>query len=203
MSAEKNTYLTERNISTIQENWLDYAYAEDKVGIPVLLLAAIHYREADLHKGYYSYKRKKLIKNIGGPFMLDLGPLNDNAEFVKRIRGHEKYIHTLYGGVTPTPKVSHDFKFAVLVAAHHLLVKSKCDLDTEECMAYAVWGYNGRPSWHKGDHKNSSYVWSDPKNGVSLMMRYRKKDGTIKEFTDTRPGVMVIYKELLLLFSEE
>lgn len=196
----------------------DYTHAEEIVGVPALLLAAIHYRESNLHKGYYSKKRKKVVKNIGGPFMLDLGPLNDGAEFIKRIRWYEKMLFRLYEGRGSAPKVSHNFSFAVLIAAHHLKLKSHdpittgectalltgkddCLFETSECVAYAVWGYNGRASWHKADHRNSSYVWNDPKNGKVLMMRYRKKDGTLKEFLDTRPGVMIIYRELVELFK--
>ena len=211
-------YLTDRDIRLIRKNWSDYRYAAKKVGVPVLALVAIHYREADLYKGYYSKKKKRVIRNVGGPFMLDLGPLNNHAEFARRIRKHEKKVYLKYlfkGGETRYPKVSHNFRFAAVVAAHHLDMKARCGLfipsvwgpvgdmgADKECLADALWGYNGRAGWHKGEHQNSSYVWSDPKRGVFLKMRYTKKDGTVKEFIDTRPGVMVIYKELVEIFGK-
>ena len=192
----KETYLTARDIKLIRANWSDYRYAAQKVSVPVVVLAAIHYREADLHKGWYSKRRNKVIKNIGGPFMLDFGPVGNHVEFARRIRAHEKVIYNLYG-LSPT-KISHDFRFSAIVAADHLKKKANCGLMKIECLAYAVWGYNGRARWHKGDHRNSSYVWSDPKNGKVLMMRYKDK-----EFPDTRPGVMIIYKELVALIKGE
>lgn len=195
-------YLTDKDITTIQKNLLDYDYAAKKFDIPVLILASIHYREAGLYRGWYSKKRKKLIKNVGGPFMLDLGPRNDPAEFARRIRKHEKFIHKYMGGSGSVPKISHDFRFSAIVAAYHLRIKTKCPLNRIDCLSDAVWGYNGRAAWHKGKHQNSSYVWSDPKNGKKMLMRFTKRDGTIKEFVDTRPGVMVIYKELIEIFGE-
>ena len=202
----RESYLEYGDLITIKANYSGYKKAGDLVGIPPLLLAAIHYREADLHKGFYSKKRKTVTKNIGGPFMLDLGPLNDGTEFIRRIRIHERVVYCKYfkncGG--RIPRVSHDFSFAILVAAHHLKLKSKCGFKTEDCMAYAAWGYNGRASWHvdkngKKTHKRSSYVWADPKNGVNLQMQYKRRDGTVKKYADDRPGVMVIYRELVEL----
>ncbi len=134
--------------------------------------------------------------------MLDYGPINDHVEFARRIRSHEVKVFKLYGGVGKIPKISHNFKFACLVAAHHMVLKSRCSIQIHECLADAFWGYNGRASWHvleKGDkpsHQNSAYVWSDPRGGVSLPMQYRDKHKRIVRFMDTRPGVMVIYKEL-------
>ncbi len=203
----RETYITEKNIVKIKNNWAAYKYAQEKTGVHALALASIHYREADLYRGWYSVKRKKVIKNIGGPFMFDPGPSNDTFEFTRRVRWHEKKLHHLYGdGCDVIPRISHDFNFAAVVAAHHLKEKAKCPLTNIECLVYAFWGYNGRAAWQvdnngKKTHRKSSYVWADHKNGVELLMRYKKKDGTIKEFIDKRPGVMVIYKELYLLYK--
>ncbi len=209
------TYLTEENILTVRENWSDYNYAAKKFDVPVLVLVAIHYRESDLRKGWYSKKRQEVVRNIGGPFMLDFGPLGDHKEFARRIRAYEKRMHRKYGdGSSVVPKVSHDFRFAAWTAAQHLknkdrfvMVKRDGTIDNE-AIADAVWGYNGRASWHrdsKGNrtHEKSSYVWSDPKNGITLFMQYRKKDGTMKRFIDMRPGVMIIYSELIDIFKEK
>ncbi len=159
--------------------------------------------------------------------MLDFGPVGDHKEFAKRIRAYEAKMYKRWKLQGPIPRVSHNFRFACLTAAQHLMIKkhainndvyfrecretwtgrNDCPLELEQCIAYAVWGYNGRASWHrdkegKRTHKKSSYVWSDPKNGVDLMMRYTKKDGTYKEFVDKRPGVMVIYEELIFIFGK-
>lgn len=131
--------------------------------------------------------------------MLDRGPLNDPPEFARRIRAYERKVAAFYH--VPVSKVSQDFNFAALVAAHELRQKCRClaPLSSDECITDAVWGYNGRASWHQGDHRQSPYVWNDPKNGRSMPNRYKKKDGTVVEFLDTRPGVMVIYRELKAL----
>lgn len=92
------------------------------------------------------------------------------------------------------PKVSHVFRFAALVAAYHIRNHLKCNAWTSECLEDAVWGYNGRASWCS--QSESPYLYSDPKNDVHLTMRYKKSNGEIVKYTDTRPGVMVIYKEL-------
>jgi hypothetical protein len=190
-------YLTDRDVRLIREYWPQYSYAAKKAGIPVSILPAIHYRESDLHLGWWSKKQQKLIRNIGGPFMLDLGPHDNPPEFDRRIRQHEAKMAALYG-YRSGAKVSHDFKFAALVAAHELKGKFRC----YGCLADAVWGYNGRAGWHGGNHLRSSYVWSDPKRGHVLEMRYRRKDGTWVTYPDARPGVMVIHAEILRLIHE-
>lgn len=160
-----------------------------------MALVAIHYREATLHKGHWSKKKGGLIKNVGGPFMLDFGPRNDPSEFAKRIRAYERKIHRLYGLNGDVPRVSQDFNFAALCAAHHLKEKARWDLARSVVLADAMWGYNGRAKWN-GGFKNSAYVWSDPLNGKSYKFTYRKDDGQLAEFIDERPGTMVIYREL-------
>lgn len=133
--------------------------------------------------------------------MLDLGPLNDGPEFERRIREYEKKVYNTYVGYSgKVPKVSHTFRFAALVAAYHIRNHLKCNSWDNGCLEDAVWGYNGRASWCK--QSESAYLWSDPKNGVNLTMRYKKSSGEIVKYTDTRPGVMVIYKELQEHFKE-
>jgi len=184
-------YLTDRDTRIIRENWADYAYAAKRVGIPVAILPTLHYRESSLRR----------TQNLGGPFMLDLGPLNDGAEFTRRIRAYERRVAKLYGYPEGT-RVSDNFRFACVVAAHELLSKSKCGRALQgHCLVDAFWGYNGRASWHRDpegnrSHLGSAYVWSDPKRGHVMKKKFRNRAGEFVEYPDTRPGVMVIYLEV-------
>lgn len=163
------------------------------VGVPLAILPAIHYRESALHPGWYSVTKKKVIKNGGGPFMLDLG--GKGSEFSKRIRAYEIKTFKLYGGKGTAPRVSRSFKFAALVAAHELKSKKRCDGPwTYDCLADACWGYNGRASW--GTIEENPYLWSDPARGTCLVSRYRNSKGKIICYKDKRPGVMVLYGEI-------
>lgn len=195
-------YLSRRDIRLIREYWPDYEYAAQRTGVPAAMLAAIHKRESDLYKGWFSLSQRKVVKNVGGPFMLDLGPANDALEFERRVRQHEAMIWRAYDYPTKKPpRISHDFRFAVLVAAHHMKGKARCGLESEYCLAEASWGYNGRAAWHvNGDgeksHTVSPYVWNDPLKGVRLKMRYKRRNGEVREYLDTRPGVMVLYREI-------
>lgn len=200
LSAEPKKYLTDRDIKLIKEYWPDYEYAAKLVGVPVCALAAIHYRESSLYKGRYSSRRKKVVKNIGGPFMLDLGPRDDAEEFIRRIRAHEKKMNRIYCGYEKAPKISHDFRFAAIVAAHELKSKLRCSQWNLDCMADALWGYNGRATWCK--MTESPYLWSNPKAETKLISRYKKRDGTLVKYLDTRPGVMILYKEIYDLMGE-
>lgn len=186
-SAGASAYLTPGDVVRIRQLWPAYEYAAKKVGVPVEILPAIHYREHNLEPG----------RNLGGPFMLDRGPLNDGAEFTRRIRAYERKVCELYG--YPPARVSRDFRFAALVAAHELKSKAQCDVLEGACLVDSVWGYNGRASWHKGDHRQSPYVWSDPKHGVKMLNKFRNAKGEMVQFTDTRPGVMVLYAEICAL----
>ncbi len=192
------SYLTDDDVSRIRELWPDYAYAAKMTGVPVEVLPAIHYREANLRMGWFSARRQKVTRNVGGPFMLDLGPLNDHAEFCRRIRAHEMAVCRKYRFAWPAPRVSRNFRFAALVAADELKNKSRRGLRGEG-LADAVWGYNGRAAWHHGNHLESAYVWNDPINGVVLTKRYKNAKGEMVQFEDTRPGVMVVYSEILEL----
>jgi hypothetical protein len=184
----RKTYLTKKDIQLIKKFMPEYKAAAKKIGVPVLALPAIHYRESGLRLGFYSFKRKVLVKNLGGPFMLDCG--GGGAEFTQRIREYEKKVFKLYYGDSQhTPKVSHQFWFACLVAAYELKTKMRPDKWKDALLPDALWGYNGRVTWC--GLESSSYVWNDPKNGHPLKMRV---NGI--ESIDTRPGTMIIYQEL-------
>jgi len=196
-------YLTAWDVKVLRENWPHYQAAAEVTALTggPAILAAIHYREAGLHRGYYSYRRKLLVKNIGGPFMLDPGPEDDETEMRRRIRAWEVRVHGHYGGDGKAPNVRDDFGFACLVAADHL----RRNLRPGKGLEDAVWGYNGRAAWHVGkpggkrSWKLSPYVSSDPRGGTRLEVRYRQSDGAEVRFQDGRPGVMVIYREILAL----
>ena len=177
-------YLTPSDIKTIRSHWADYTYAQNAVGVPAAALAAIHYRESGLGPGWYSKARGKYVHNVGGPFMLDLG---GGADFKQRIRDYERKVAKLYG-YWAGAHVSHDFRFACLVAAHELKTKSR-----GRGLADALWGYNGRMV----PLAESSYVWNDPARGKQMEFV-----ATGMRFEDTRPGVMVVYKELVTLFNK-
>lgn len=196
LSASEPAHLTDRDITRIKEFWPDYIYAARKVGVPVPALPAIHYREADLFLGLYSAKRKKANRNIGGPFMLDPG---GGKEFARRIRDHEIKIWKLYYGAGKAPTVSRNFRFAAVVAAHELKSKLRCEAWTYECLVDAVWGYNGRASWTPVDE--NPYLWSNPSKNTQLIFKYRNRQGELVSFVDKRPGVMVVYSEILTLMK--
>jgi len=194
VDTQKYKYFSERDLRLIAKNWNDYEWAARKAGIPSLILPAIHYRECQLFPGWYSSKLERPIKNIGGPFMLDFGPLNNGTEFKRRIGEYEKKVFKIYFGEGKAPKVSEDFRFAALCAAHHLKEKLRSDVWTTESLIDAVWGYNGRAKWSTLDE--SAYVFSDPMNGKQLTLIYKTSRGNKIYLPDKRPGVMIIYKEI-------
>lgn len=179
-------YLTNRDYEIIEQNYKYYYWASKKVGIPIEILIAIHYRESNLRMGYYSKKKKVLIKNIGGPFMLDRGG-DETPDFDLNIRRYEHMVAQKYNYKGDT-RVSHNFEFACLVAANEIKSKNRYGFNNEHGIADTFWGYNGRV---RGSYLNSAYVCSDPKNGNILV--FKLKDKTI---TDTRPGCLLIWKEL-------
>lgn len=187
-------YLTARDIRLINKHWADYEFAANKVGVPVLLLPSIHYRESNLLLGDWSKLLQKVTINRGGPFMLDCGKEPDGSGFQRRIRDYERKVYRACFGRGEAPLICKDFRFACVVAAYELGEKLRCRDWTADCLEDAVWGYNGRASWCSKD--DSAYLWSDPKNGVNLTVTYRKNSGEKVRFVDGRPGVMIIYKEL-------
>ncbi len=185
----RSGYLTERDVNLIRWYWGDYSWAAQKAGVPVGLLPAIHYRESELYKGWWSPRRHKVIASVGGPFGLDKGG-EGTPEFAKRIRAYEIKVFKFYGLQGEIPHVANDFRFAALVAAHELKTKLRC----RDCWTDAVWGYNGRASWTS--MKRNPYLFSDPRHGVRLTLRYRDSKGGLVSRPDTRPGVMVLYHEI-------
>jgi hypothetical protein len=184
-------YLKDRDLARIRLHWQEYDYAAKVVGIPVEILPAIHYRESGLLDGWYSHRMQQVRENIGGPFMLDLG--GDGPAFEARIRAYEAKIFKLYVGEGPAPRVSNNFDFACLVAAHELKTKMR----KGKGLADAVWGYNGRA---KGATlKTNAYTWNNPIKGHKMIAKYRDRHGEIVSYIDERPGVMVIYGEILRL----
>jgi hypothetical protein len=179
-------YLTAEQKSIIVSNWGDYSFAAKTVGIPVAILPAIHLRESELRAGVYSVRLDKVVRNAGGPFMLDRGG-DGSIAFLDRIRAYEEKVFKLYkypGSVAP--RVRRDFRFAALVAAHELKAKMR-----GRGLADAVWGYNGRV----GEFALSAYVWNDPRAGKRLLLK-RSRFGKPFEGPDERPGVMTVYREI-------
>jgi len=185
-SPEIEKYLTDRDYRLIQKNYKYYHWAAEGCNIPVESLIAIHYRESRLHRGYYSYKRKVVVKNLGGPFMLDCGG-DGTDEFEANIRREERRIAKKYKFEGDT-RVSHNFAFACLVAADYIKSKARYGLKTKKGIADMFWGYNGRV--HKS-YLDSSYVCSDPKNGNTMSFVYL--GNTI---VDSNPGCLAIFEEL-------
>ena len=119
--------------------------------------------------------------------MLDLGG-EGTPEFVSRIRKEESRIAAIYSYVGDT-RVSHNFEFACLVAAHYIKAKARYGLDTVRGVADMFWGYNGR---YHDSYLLSSYVSSDPENGVILSFTFK---GVTK--SDMNAGCLAVWKELI------
>ena len=181
-----NSYLTDRDFKIIKQNYNYYQWASELCDIPIEMLIAVHYREAHLHHGFYSHRRKIVVHNLGGAFMLDCGE-DGTPNFEINIRNKEQEISKIYN-YTGDTRVSHNFEFACLVAAHYIKTKARYGLNTEHGIADTFWGYNGR---YHASYLKSSYVCSDPKNG-NVMSYYYKANKRI----DTNPGCLIIWREL-------
>ncbi len=192
--ASGHGYLTPIDVRLIREHWGDYFWAASMARVPVALLPAIHYRESELSTGWWSPRRHKVIAIVGGPFGLDKGG-EGTPEFAKRIRAYEVKVFKFYGLHGEVPHVSRDFRFAALVAAHELRSK----LRHPDCWTDAVWGYNGRST--RTPMKKNPYLFSDPARGVRLILRSPNRAGEMVSRPDTRPGVMVLYKEIRHTFE--
>lgn len=185
-SIESLQYLTDRDYRMIEQNYKYYHWATTVCDIPVETLIAVHYRESGLHRGWYSFKRKAVVKNLGGPFMLDCGG-EGTTEFETRIRYYEQKIANKYSFKGDT-RVSHNFAFACLVAADMMKSKARYGLGTEEGVADAFWGYNGRV---RGSYLNSAYVCSDPKRGKIMHFNFQRRTKA-----DVNPGCLTLWREL-------
>jgi len=183
---EPETYLTDNDYQIIEKNYQYYRWASIVCNIPIEVFIAIHYRECNLLRGFYSHKRKVIVHNLGGPFMLDCGG-EGTSDFEANIRYHELKIAKKYRFKGDT-RVSHNFAFACLVVANKIKNKTRYGLDTEEGIADMFWGYNSRIN---GAYLNSAYVCSDPKNGHIMTFKFKGKT-----IIDTRPGCLPIWKEL-------
>lgn len=121
--------------------------------------------------------------------MLDCG--GKGIEFNNRIRKYEISIFRKYGGIGEAPRVSSNFRFAALVAAHELKTKMR-----GKGLSDAVWGYNGRSKMVT--FRENAYLWNHPLIGRRMLVKYRF-NGKLIEYLDERPGVMVIYNEVIKL----
>jgi len=182
-------YLTNEDLALVERNFPDYERAALFTGIPWQALAAIHYRESNLSRD---------CRNIGGPFMLDRG--GDRVEFDARVRKEELRVARAYSYINLHARVRGDFRFACLVAADELKVKSRGWLRkiigiNGWVLADAMWGYNGRAkscrSW-----RDSAYVSNDPASGRVKTMRWQHNAETVMYVDDVRPGAYIIYLEL-------
>ncbi len=183
---EVSKYLTDRDYRKIQQNYKYYYWAATNCDVPVEALIAIHYRESKLYRGWYSFRKKAVVKNLGGPFMLDCGG-EGTEEFEANIRREERRIAKKYNFEGDT-RVSHNFAFACLVAVDYIKNKARYGLDTKHGITDMFWGYNGRA--HKS-YLHSSYVCSDPKNGKIMSFTFQGKTKV-----DGNPGCLALWREL-------
>ncbi len=180
------TYLNGAQIDAVRR-WLPlYLEAEQKIGVPWALLAALHYRESNFGAR---------TQRVGGPFQFDppLPPATVRA----------------YGaryGISDLTDPETDVRTGVLCAAAFLQGKvaerqrpALTPQSGEEACADAAWSYNGRAY---GSWQNSPYVNNDPQNGRQMRIR-----GTVPDLKDprkrvridqpdTRPGVLAVMREL-------
>lgn len=180
------TYLNAAQIDAVRRWQPLYLEAEQKIGVPWALLAALHYRESNFGAR---------TQRVGGPFQFDppLPPATVRA----------------YGaryGISDLTDPETDVRTGVLCAAAFLQGKVAAQgraaltpQSSEEACADAAWSYNGRAY---GSWQNSPYVNNDPQNGRTLHIR-----GTVPDLKDprkrvridqpdTRPGVLAVMREL-------
>jgi len=198
-SPSPSDYLTGRDLALIRRYWPVYRDAAAQVGIPVMMLPAVHARESDFRTARGDRNGHRPVHNMGGPFMMDRGADGERDEFDRRIRSYEIAIGTRYGCV-PVPRVRDDLSFACLCAAAELRDKSRGPFwdatgrVDREVVADALWGYNGRSSRH-GTWMRSPYVFNHPKKGRRFLMRITARHG-VSEYLDSRPGTLILYMEL-------
>ena len=186
-------YLTDRHLALVREYMPAYQWAAMQTEVPLLALPDINYRESDL----------RLTRNVGGPFMMDMGGTRET--FDERIEREEERIGRLFA-LIPTPTVRTSPAFAALCAAVELKAKARSPLYTrrgrldEIALADALWGYHGRAGYHRGGDgkptwRVSPYVNNHPQRGRRFVMRVNLHHGTT-EYLDARPGTLVIFYEL-------
>lgn len=204
-ASSPSDYLTARELARVRSWMPQYQAAADLAEVPVLALPAMHYRESDLMETWKVrpedtwidfHRRKVPYRNMGGPFMMDQGADGDRVRFDENIRAFERTVAAWFG-IAPVPRVRDDFPFSCLCAAYELHEKARGKLfdrrgrvDTD-VLAEAFWGYNGRlPA--RGTWKRSAYVVNDPKRGRQFVIRVGGATG----YLDSRPGTLIVYREL-------
>ncbi len=164
---------------------------ERATGVPWEAIAAIWFRE-----GMHVVPPA----TPGGPFQFD--PIPDDAFF--------RFLLNKYSTLTNEEKESlikcgaNDFYAATYLAA--CFARNKCKpkitpavSDTD--ILYFFWGYNGRAKYHKGDPRNSFYVYNGfdkDHDGMLIVGSIPDGKGGRKRIrtTDKRPGAFVVYKQL-------
>ena len=184
------------------------------VGIPWEVLAAIHYRESE-----FACKMSG-GEAICGPYAFDVGNASNSER--ENLEGYvERCVKAVCAQYNlPYQTLNNDFRLASVVAANEFKTKMRGDAVrdgrlTDEVVADAFWGYNGRSKYHTADgnpnpnlstYLFSPYVSNDPKRGVVLRLRGTIPDGkggrTHIDTTDERPGAMIIYRELIARRAE-
>ena len=193
-------YLTRNQLARFEANLPQYEWAVELVGgVPAIALAAVNYRETG---------GRRTTKRRGGWCQMDWA-----GATVRALQKRAAMICWKYG--VPAGKLATDFRTGCLVCAHILKLKSKNrpifvnGVVMIPHLAWALWGYNGRSSYHTPDGKRdrqrrhwkfSPYVSNDPKRGVKLRLMGTMPDMSRKRIKvdrlDRRPGALVIYQEL-------
>lgn len=191
-------YIKPARLEKIRKCLPYYLYGEQVVGTPWQVLACLHYRESDV----------RVLPWVGGPYKMDRG--GHRAEFEKRIRKHERYIARKYG-YDESATIKRDFWFASICAAHdyreHARRRKLTDLKGLFFIyrvADGLWGYNGRSRYHTASGqpdgtqswKTSPFVSNDPKRKKIYIMRFKNRSGRVVTYPDTRPGALVIFREI-------
>ena len=193
-------YLSQKQLARLEANLPDYQWAVELVGaVPALALAAVNYRETG---------GRRTVKRRGGWCQMDWA-----GATVQALQARAAKICRRYG--VPAGKLATNFRTGCLVCAHILKLKSKTrpifinGVVMIPHLAWALWAYNGRSSYHTPDGKRdrarrhwkfSPYVSNDPKRGVVLQLKGTVPGPAGKRIkidrVDRRPGALVIYQEL-------
>lgn len=185
------TYLNSDQLGRVQRFLPFYLEAQQKIGVPWAMLAALHYRESNLGSS---------TDRVGGPLQFD-PPLSPDQ--VRR-----------YGAAWKIPDLGDpedDIRTALLCAAAFVQAKAASisgqllNPDSlPSLIADVAWSYNGRAY---GDWQHSPYVNNDPQHGVQLHIRGtvpNKHDPNKRDRIDqpdTRPGVLAVMREVLARVS--
>ena len=184
-------YLDAEMMERFRQNWVDYKWAARVVGgIPAVAFGGVNFRETGGKReakvyggpGYQEKGNKRVSHLEGGWCQLDLG--GSGAAHHKKLQQWANRACKKYG-VTPG-NLDIDFRTGCIVAAEILKTKAgKRSMMVDgkiqwENVAWALWGYNGRSSYHTPDgkknetrrsYKYSPYVSNDTKRGFTLRIR--------------------------------